>query len=194
MSLLFTSTYDQALLAKVIGEAQSVVQKRNGFVGRTSVQKLMYFLKILDVPMGYTFRLHHFGPFSPEIMTDVDFLVADDVIVDEAPKEDYSNYKPSGNFDELTEKYQEKIDPHNDKITDVVEVFAPLHPEQLELLTTIDFLYRSKKATGHQGPFRKFVLKELERVKKEKFDQGKFSDDKASEYYDSMAKIKLIEP
>lgn len=190
MSLLFTNTYDQALMAKVIAEAQNAAQKEGGFIGRTSVQKLLYFLKILGVPMGYRFRLHHYGPFCAEIMSDVDSLVADEVIRDTASSDaHYSNYIQSINYNELVDKYEGKLREHLEIISAVANAFATFPPEELELLTTIDFLYRSKKATGHQGPFKEFVLKKLKDVKK-----GKFTDEKSTNYYDLMVKINLIEP
>ena len=65
MSLFLTGTWEHALLAKVVSEANAVAQKQGGYLGRTALQKIVYFLQALDVPMRYRFDVHLHGPFGP---------------------------------------------------------------------------------------------------------------------------------
>ena len=45
-----------------------------GSIGRTAAMKYMYLLQILkNIPLGYEFRLYHYGPFSPEVLTDIEY-------------------------------------------------------------------------------------------------------------------------
>ena len=93
MSLCLTGTQDHSLLAMVVQEARRAAETWGGFVGRTAVQKMMYFLKATGVPMTYRFDIYHYGPFCEEILRDVEWLIADGVITDLSDKpEKYSNY------------------------------------------------------------------------------------------------------
>lgn len=41
-------------------------------VGKTKLQKLLYFAQeVVGVPLGYAFRLHHFGPYSFDLDDDL---------------------------------------------------------------------------------------------------------------------------
>ncbi len=44
-----------------------------------------------------------------------------------------------------------------------------LQPERLELLATLDYLFRQLKAGGGQGPWKEKVIERFMQVKKEKF-------------------------
>jgi len=187
MSLFLTNSKDHALLALVIRYAHEAVRE-DGFVGRTALQKIMYFLKVLGVPMKYDFDLYHYGPFCAMILRDVDWLVADKVIKDESgDPHRYSNYTPDEGYEELYQKHKGEIESHMESIRIVAEAFAPMRPEQLELLATLDYLYRKLKASGDEEPYKVKVLDQLEKAK-----PGKFTVE-APKIYDLMVKIGLLE-
>src|SRR5437867_991119 len=94
MNLVFTGTKDQALLTLTLLEASKVVNDTGGVIGRTTLQKMMYFLQVVGVPMGYRFEIHHYGPYCDEISRDVEWLIADRVIQDSSRQSSYSNYGP----------------------------------------------------------------------------------------------------
>jgi uncharacterized protein YwgA len=77
MSLFLTRTWEHALLAKVVKEATAVAPKEGGYLGRTAIQKIVYFLQVLDVPMRYRFEVCHYGPFCTTILGDLEWLMAD---------------------------------------------------------------------------------------------------------------------
>jgi uncharacterized protein YwgA len=55
-----------AVLARLVSQAPA---KK---LGRTQVMKLFYFLQELQgVPLGYDFRLFTYGPFDPEVLSDL---------------------------------------------------------------------------------------------------------------------------
>jgi uncharacterized protein len=186
MALALTGTADQALLASVIAEARKAADQADTFVGRTAVQKMMYFLKVMGVPMSYRFSIHHFGPFCEEILRDVDWLIADDVITDRSTEPRYSNYAPSGELDALVSKHAHALTAVRNKITGVAQL-AKCRPEKLELWATLDYLYRQARATGTNGPWKERVVSELKEIK-----GGKFSDEEIGQVYDTMLKLGIV--
>ena len=190
MSLLLAATRDQALLAMVIEEAHQVAQAKHAFVGRTAIQKIMYFLKSADVPMAYRFDIHYYGPYCQEISRDIECLIADKVVQDQSKKtEDYSNYRPGPALQELLSKHQESLEPFRENIRMLVNALVPLKPPELELFATLDYVYRRQKATGGTGPWKEQVLKQFLDVKTEKFTR-----DEVEHVYDMMVKASVFDP
>jgi len=188
MSLSLVGTRDHALLALVVKEAQPIVQTE-GFLGRTAVQKIMYFLRVLGVPMGYNFELYHYGPFCAEILTDLEWLIADNVIKDVSPEQRrYSNYQTDKNIDELLDSHTEELVPVRDSVCEIVKALSPLRPERLELFATLDYLYRQKKATGWKVQFKGWVVEKFLFFKGDKFPR-----EDVERAYDMMANIELLE-
>src|SRR5260370_14748081 len=110
MSLYLTGTWEHALLAKVVSQAAIVAQQEGGYLGRTAIQKIVYFLQVLNVPMRYRFDVHHYGPFCDTILGDTEWLVADEVIADSSPNsEKYSKFTPGKACNELIAKYSPKL-------------------------------------------------------------------------------------
>lgn len=168
--LLLTGTWEHALLAAVVQEARRAADQKGGFVGRTALQKLMYFLKRSGVPMSYRFDIYHYGPFCHEILRDAEWLQADKVIVDRTPEaEKYSNYAPGAALDELISAHEEEINRHRKVIRTVVGALVPMRPERLELIATLDYLYRSYAATGKSGPWKDTVVARFLEIKGSRF-------------------------
>jgi uncharacterized protein len=190
MSLLFTGSRDQALLAMVIQEAHEASARQRGFVGRTAVQKVLYFLKVLHVPMGYRFKIYHYGPYCDEIVTDTEWLLADGVIVDRSDNSrKYSNYGPGEALHELLSQHQDNVEPWRECVRSVVRVLIPMRPEKLELIATLHYLYRQQRASGRHGSWKPSVVARLLEVK-----QDKFRKEEVAQTYDVMVNAGLVEP
>lgn len=189
MALFLTGTQDQALLATVVRLAWNVAQRDGGYVGRTALQKIMYFLQVLGVPMGYKFSIHHFGPFSDDLVKDLEWLEADEVVRNTASSEvKYYNYGPGSTLDELVIPYQDLLAPHLEKIGHAVTAFVPLSPRDLELLATMHYAFRSVKAWGYAGPFRDATLQLFR-----EFKGDKFRDVELTRAYDRLERARLVE-
>jgi uncharacterized protein len=184
MGLFLTSTRDQALLAYVIREAQD---RSAGFVGRTAVQKLMYFLQALGVPVGYRFSIYHYGPYSDEIPREIDWLLADGVIVDKAGQQHYSNYAPGENWSDLVDLHRKDIESWRSQIAAVVNAMIPLSPNRLELLATLHYAYRLELAQGSSADMKDRVLARFTG-----FKGTKFADEDLSNTYDQMVRAGLV--
>ena len=167
MSLFFSTERDDALLAMVVQEAHSAAGV--SYLGRTALQKTMYFLKVLGVPMDYRFDIHHYGPFCNAILHDTEMLIVDGVVVDGAAKSRYSNYAPGPNAEELIEKHAAVLARYRQTVREVVAALAPMSPEKLELLATLHFAFAAEKASGSQGPWKERVLRRFREFKRDKF-------------------------
>lgn len=186
MPLLFSGTWEHALLAVTAREAAKTGE---GYLGRTAIQKILYFLQIAGVPMRYAFDIYHYGPYCDRVTRDVELLLADGVLRDASTSPGkYSNYRPAGGADELIESQASVLGPHLKTITTVVQNLLPLEPNHLELLATLDYLYRQLRAGGGAGPWMDRVICRFREVKKDKFPV-----DEVRAAYDSMVRAGLAE-
>ena len=175
-----TGTLEQAILARVAQVADESLQGSGGFLGRSAMQKIVYFLQACGVPIRYRFNVHHYGPFCSAILDDVDSLIINDVLVDKSSNpERHSNYHPGETAPELIEQYQERLNEYDDLIKAVVKVLVPLKPERLELISTLHYVYRELSASGEK-PIKEKVLARFKDFKGDKFD------DKLSETFDLL--------
>lgn len=186
MDLLLSNTKDQALLAFIIKEAYEVARKQGNFVGRTAIQKILYFLKVTGIETNYRFDIYHYGPFCAEILRDIDILMADGVIKDISNNpQKYSNYAPSGAIQELLQQHKDAFP--TDPIQKLVGAFISMRPEELELLATLDYVYRKEKAGSEKTPSKEQVLSSFFKVKKDKFHQNIVEG-----VYDTMTRVGLL--
>lgn len=187
MPLRFTGTWEHALLAAT---AQAAVESGDkGYLGRTALQKILYFLQTSGVPMRYRFDIYHYGPYCDRITRDAEWLLADEVLKDTSlSSERYSNYRPGPNAPELIRTHSFALEPHQSTITRVVRGLLPLQPEHLELLATLDYLFRQLKAGGGCGPWKERVIDRFLQVKKDKFTR-----EAVASAYDSLVRAGLIE-
>jgi uncharacterized protein YwgA len=188
MPLQLSGTWEHAVLAATAQVAADNADK--GYLGRTALQKIVYFLQLSGVPMRYRFDIYYSGPYCDRVSRDVDLLVADGVLKDVSSNPDkYSNYRPAGAAEELLQSHATAFRTHRETISRVVRTLLPLEPDHLELLATLDYLYRQKRAGGGSGPWKDSVIDRFMEVKKDKFPRAA-----VSEAYDSMVRANLIEP
>lgn len=177
MSLFLTGTWEHALLAVVVKEAAAVAQEDGGYLGRTAIQKIVYFLQVLDVPMRYRFDLYHYGPFCASILGDLEWLMADEVITDRSPDPGkYSKYAAGPACEELIAKHAGKLKDYDDAVKNTVKALLPLKPEHLELIATLDYAFREVKATVGKKPPKKKVIERFRQFKGEKFSEKEITE------------------
>jgi uncharacterized protein len=187
MPLRFSGTWEHALLAVTAREAAKSGEAC--YLGRTALQKILYFLQIGGVPMRYAFDIYHYGPYCDRVFRDVELLLADRVLKDvSSSPAKYSNYRPDAGTDELIELHASALGPHFKTINTVVQSLLPLEPNHLELLATLDYLYRQLRAGGGRGPWKHRVIGKFLEVKKDKFPEEEVRDG-----YDAMVRAGLVE-
>ena len=186
MNLTLEHRWEHALIAAIVDASSQKCP--NCCLGRTAIQKLLYFMNVLGVPMRYSFDIHHYGPFCPTVMHDVEWLAADGVIEDRSTESRYSNYKPGQGWDELSALYRQQLSQHRQKIDNVCNALSDLSSDTLELIATLDFSFRWVRARGGNGPWREAAVKKFKAIKKQKF-----SDDRIDTWYDVLVDAGLIE-
>ena len=187
MGLMFAKSRDQALLALVIEEAAKVAAESDGWVGRTALQKIVYFLGVRGIPTNYKFDIYHYGPFCEQILWDIDLLIADGVIEDSSTTSKFSNYVPSESLSEITNLHRTIIESMRSDVREVVRALVPLKPAQWELIATLDYVYRQERATGTKGNLKAAVISKFLQIKKEKFPV-----EEVSKTYDAMVAAHFV--
>jgi uncharacterized protein len=156
------------------------------YLGRTAMQKLAYFAKVLGVPIPCSFGIYTYGPYSDTITFSVESLLADEVLVDRSTNPKYSNYRTDSNSAELLGAYAEEVEPHEDTIDRIVEALGRFEPNDLELIATLHFVARrQKQRTGKLN--KAAVIAEFKSIKKDKF-----TDDDITTWYNALQQANLI--
>jgi len=116
-------------------------------MGRTALMKFMYFLQTLrDVPLGYRFSLHSYGPFDSDVLSDL----GEAQLLGRVDSE-VVNY-PGGYGYEITvtdpsppSSESEFLDEYGDDIDWVINEFGSDNSAELELASTIVFADREER-------------------------------------------------
>ncbi|MEQ1933096.1 MAG: hypothetical protein ABL962_04360 [Fimbriimonadaceae bacterium] len=175
---------DQAILADVIRRSEALGHK----LGRTALQKIPYFLMRRGVPLVYSFDLYHYGPFCQEILWDAEMLSSMGAIIDEGGHNGGSKYIAGEKIVGLTSEHQAFLDANASDIDEVVKLLAPLDATRLEIVATVDYLYRYVIAGGKPGPHKSEVLRRFMEAKPQYLSR----EELVSKLYDRMALIKMI--
>ena len=120
-----------AILHKLISEL--------GDVGKTKLQKLGYFLQeAYDVPTKIPFRMHHYGPYSEALETDIARLRLAGYVKVESDQQGYGFHISA--IDIPPEEWEQLIEPYSHLIERAINEFgrSPIH--ELELAATIHFV------------------------------------------------------
>ena len=186
MSLTLEHRWEHALIAATV--AASTNGSGQSRLGRTAIQKLLYFMNILGVPMRYNFDIHHYGPFCSSVMHDVEWLLADSVIEECSQESRYSLYVPGESWQELAKQYRQPLEQYREPIQQVCRTLSDRSPRELELIATLDFAFRWVRAGVGNGPWKTLTIEKFNSIKKEKFDDAEIDTS-----YDSLVRAGLIE-
>lgn len=128
-------------------------------LGKTQLQKLVYFLQESGVPLGYEYEIYHYGPYSFELSEDMDSLDSLDVLnVESDPAGfgfDISAGKFAGRF-KLDPKYQKKM-------ARVISELGADTPAKLEVKATIHFV--KSVLAQRTGDSKSQVIKKVRALK-----------------------------
>ena len=118
--------------------AHRVIAELND-VGKTRLQKLSYFLQeSFQVPTKYSFRMHHYGPYSEALETDMARLQLTGYVAIRPDLQGYGFHisptdTPEKEWVEISSQFGQSID-------DALEIFREWSPSKLELAATIHFV------------------------------------------------------
>jgi uncharacterized protein YwgA len=144
-------------VASIVG----LVQNAPARLGKTQVQKLVYFAQHCGVPLQYQYEIYHYGPYSFELSHELSSLDSLGVLNIQSDPSRYGFDISVGKFAErfkLEPKYQKKIDK-------VVSAFGSNTPAQLEVKATIHFVLSIVKKKTSPSKTRPDVVQKVHALK-----------------------------
>lgn len=183
--IVYANDLGCAFLASIV-EAFSAIHSTNHSLGRATIQKLTYFLKVAGVPVPFRFGIYTYGPYSDDITFAVESLLADDVIEDRSKTREYSNYRPGPNSRELLAKFGDELENYEGKISSVVKTLGKFSHNELEVISTLHFIAIRQMRLGRDVT-RESLIKEFRSIKGEKFRESDIRT-----YYQALDEAGLI--
>ncbi len=167
-----TQELQLAILHKVISEL--------GDVGKTKLQKLGYFLQeAYGVSSKFPFRMHHYGPYSEALETDIARLRLAGYVKVESDQLGYGFHITK--IDNPPEEWEQLIEPHRNSVERAITEFGSRPTHELELAATIHFV---------KNLFPD--ISSLEVVAKVKALKPKFDEDYVLRVYDELKQKELL--
>ena len=117
---------------------------RSPGLGKTAMMKYLFLLQqVYDIPLDYDFEIYTYGPYSSEVMEDMDLAKCQNVISMEAE----SNSGHVGYSIKVKGDLEDKSlsDSCKNQIDELLKLFGGKNAKELELSTTIVYLYRNSK-------------------------------------------------
>lgn len=164
--MFFADKAADALLAYLIKSYCEVSQRS---LGRTILQKLCYFAKASGVPLPFQFEIYHYGPFSQEIFYRTEDLLLDGVIADRSNDRGQSDFAPGPNLDSFLGRFGDAVANHKTSLERVATMFSRLDASQMELVSTIHYMYSSHRQWFKEEPSKDAVVASVLEVKGDKF-------------------------
>lgn len=126
--------------------------QRSSSLGRTALQKKIYLLQALfDMKLGYDFSLYTYGPFTSEILSDLDAAEAIGAVRVNNVASGYGGYeiKPGEESSRVASKAKSFLDENRIKLDQLFNEFGDYNAKDLELRATIVFVDKDLKILGH---------------------------------------------
>lgn len=115
-----------------------------GHIGRTAVVKFLYFLQALrDVPLGYRFTLHSYGPFDSDVLADLATAEALGLVestVVQFPGGYGYEIRPGRHTEWLQKRSAQFLKRYEPEVNWVIQEFGKLGSGDLELVSTIVYV------------------------------------------------------
>jgi len=124
-----------------------------GWIGRTNLMKLAYFLQTLrSVPLEYHFTLYSYGPYDTDVLDDLDSASNLGIVQVETKQYPNGNYgyeiTPGPQADRAKEAASEFLSKYRNDVDWVMALFGDLTVPQLELASTLIYVDREVFRSG----------------------------------------------
>jgi uncharacterized protein YwgA len=186
MSLLFSNDLRSAYVVEIVSSFQRA--KPEGYLGRTALQKLVYFCKAVGVPIPCSFEIYNFGPYSEDLTRSVTYLLADDALDDISVNPiKYSSYRIGESANQIDPQFTKETGAHRALIDSMVGVLAGSSPSDLELVATLHFVNSKIKGLEGRRPAEGVVFNAFREIK-----GTKFTFDQVKIWYDWLDESRLL--
>ncbi|MDL2218492.1 hypothetical protein LJC27_07510 [Christensenellaceae bacterium OttesenSCG-928-M15] len=122
-------------------------------LGKTAMMKYIYLLqKVYKVPFGHDYSIYTYGPYASTVMEDIDY--ADHMDVIDVERQIYDTGKsgycitPSKKAKVVIENEADTVQEYALAIEEMLSHFKDKTAKDLELLTTIIYIYSNYSANG----------------------------------------------
>lgn len=127
----------------------SLFEKARKVEGRKKLQKVIYLLKLDNVPFEMEYKYHHYGPYSAELQSEINHLVMHGLI-EESHKSEMYIYEISEKGNEFLKSYREMTPEVFDIPDELLKTLLASGTNVLEMASTYAFLlemgYKDKEA------------------------------------------------
>jgi uncharacterized protein YwgA len=147
-------------MSKRIAVITKIVEKKPG-IGKTAMMKCIYLLqRLYKVPLGYDYEIYTHGPYCSAVMAEIDFASFSHAIAVEkttytSGSLKYTGYllSPGEKAADAIQKGAEFVSEHRQAIQNVVDLMGDKTAKELELLSTIVYIYHIhyKNNWGNMG-------------------------------------------
>ena len=147
LDLLQVPWHRYAVIAELAGRLGG---RDTGVFGKTALQKYVYFLQELHgVDCGYEFTLYTYGPFSSELLGDLDVAeVMDGVEVEYLPRVNGYDIRPGTKAEKIRTRAGEFLDHARPAIDGLVDEFGGMLARDLELRAPLVYAARDASRRG----------------------------------------------
>lgn len=113
-------------------------------LSKTKFQKLIFFLQLLDVPLGYDFEMYYYGPYSKYLNSRLYNLHFEKYVeINKAETQSGSDIKLGEKADEILNN--SNIEKYSDNINEVIKKFSKENSNELGIYATIVMVYNYAK-------------------------------------------------
>lgn len=134
-------------------------------VGRTTFQKIAYFLTEAGIPTGLHYQRGSYGPFSPEIKRLIGRLMNHNV-VSEQRRGQMFEINPGSTYPDARTLYMDKLKAWAPAIERVADLFLRLpRTHDAEIAATVHFAAKGLQEASERRPSEREVLEEVRRWK-----------------------------
>ncbi len=119
--------------------------------GKTAVMKYLFILQeVFKVPCGYDFSLYTYGPYSADVLSDLDYSEAIDAVKLYNVCSGTGGYsiEPSSKTEEYISKAESFLNKYQQEIREVLKLFSGMTARDLELRSTIIYMYKKYISNG----------------------------------------------
>lgn len=134
-------------ISKRMSLISQIVSQRPS-LGKTAMMKFIFILQqVYKAPLGYDYEIYTYGPYSAEVMEDIQLAVdynaiSIDTIIFPSGHFGYE-LKPTDKTESMVAAEQEFVCSYNDSISEVIRLFGNKTAKELELSSTIIYIYNN---------------------------------------------------
>jgi uncharacterized protein YwgA len=133
-------------------------------IGRTTVQKIAYFLTESGVATGLKYTKGSFGPFSRELKPTISKLVNNGLLIEEKRGRMLS-LRPGPTYHDAAKAFKEELAPWRETIIRVSKFFANFNTEDAEVAATVHFAAKELGVKGQSNDSVDAIVDEVMRWK-----------------------------